>query len=205
MFTIWALASNRYWEFDWWFHTCVLMRHLHCLVREPLSRRISKPTSAAESPNMYLPLQNLMRLNINARLKLQIMPPTSRIRIFYVISQMKRMRKIQFKNTVNTCICICKRVGESQEFETGHVRTISPSLNSFPSFSNYQVIPLKTIKIFPFFLQIWRNSPLVHFWSGKNTKTINPVEFFTPNLYLLQIVLYMQLNGSTKTETKLCQ
>lgn len=38
------------------FHTWVLVRHLQCLVRGPLSRSISKPILLADSPNMYLQL-----------------------------------------------------------------------------------------------------------------------------------------------------
>lgn len=114
---------------------------------EPLSRRISKPTLAADSPNIYLPLQNLMRSNINARLKLQIMPPMSRIRIFNVIYQTEANEKDTVQeHCKHIHLHLWKSIGES-EFETGHDRTISPSLKSFPSFANSYVIPLTATKI----------------------------------------------------------
>lgn len=37
-------------------HTCVLVRHLHCPIRGPLSRSISKPTLLAVNPQAYLQL-----------------------------------------------------------------------------------------------------------------------------------------------------
>lgn len=49
------------WRFHYLFHTCVLVTHLHCLVRGPLSNSSNRPTLLAESPHIYLPLQNFTK------------------------------------------------------------------------------------------------------------------------------------------------
>jgi hypothetical protein len=61
-------------------------------------------------------------------------------------------------------------------------------------------------KLQGFYLQIWKKiSTPGSFFILQNKQQINPVEFFTPDLHVLQIILYIQLNGSTKRETILCQ